>query len=145
MKYEEIVDMWEQDAKIDSEQLCHESLKVPLLQGKYFNLFCREKAVLAKLTLDLSQLRRWKRDYFLGEIPPDELAEKGIPVFARRLVKAEVDTYVDTDSDVVALLERIAVVQTKVDLLNLCVKSINDRQWNIRNAIEFLKWKHGVS
>jgi hypothetical protein len=145
MKYEEIVEMWEKDAKIDSDDLCHESLQIPLLQGKYFNLFCREKAILTKLTLDLSQMRRWKRDYFLGDISPEELAEKGIPAFARRLVKAEVDSFVDTDADVVSLLEKIAVVQTKVDLLNLCVKSINDRQWNIRNAIEFLKWKNGVS
>ena len=145
MRYEEIVGMWETDAKIDSENLCHESLNIPMLQGKYFNLFCREKAVLTKLMLDLNQVKRWKRDYFLGEISPEELAEKGIPVFARRVVKTEVDAFVDTDQDVVALLEKIAVVQTKVDLLNLCVKSINDRQWNIRNAIEFLKYKNGVT
>jgi hypothetical protein len=145
MKYDEIVEEWQKDSKIDSENLTHESLNIPLLQGKYFNLFCREKAILTKLTLDLNQLKRWKRDYFLGEIPPEELIEKGIPVFARRLVKSEVDTFVDTDKDVVEFLEKIAVVQTKVDFLNLCVKSINDRQWNIRNAIEFLKWKHGVS
>jgi hypothetical protein len=137
--------MWERDAKIEPDNLDSESLKIPLIQGKYFNLFCREKAILAKLNLDLSQLRRWKRDYFLGEIPVEELVEKGIPVFARRLVKSEVDAYIDTDSDVITMLEKIAVVQTKVDLLNLLVKSINDRQWNIRNAIEFLKWKSGVS
>jgi hypothetical protein len=145
MKYDELIDMWERDAKIEPDNLDSESLKIPLIQGKYFNLFCREKAILAKLNLDLSQLRRWKRDYFLGEIPVEELVEKGIPVFARRLVKSEVDAYIDTDSDVITMLEKIAVVQTKVDLLNLLVKSINDRQWNIRNAIEFLKWKSGVS
>lgn len=145
MKYEELIEMWEKDAKIEPDNLDSESLRIPLLQGKYFNFFCREKAILAKLNLDLNQLRRWKRDYFLGELPVEELVEKGIPVFARRLVKSEVDAYVDTDSDVIALLEKIAVVQTKVDLLNLLVKSINDRQWNIRNAIEFLKWKSGVS
>jgi hypothetical protein len=145
MKYDEIVEMWATDSKIDSENLSHESLNIPMLQGKYFNLFCREKAILTKLTLDLNQLKRWKRDYFLGEIPPEELIEKGIPVFARRLVKSEVDAFVDTDNEVVNFLEKIAVVQTKVDFLNLCVKSMNDRQWNIRNAIEFLKWKHGVT
>lgn len=145
MKYEELVEMWEKDAKLEPDNLDNESLRIPFIQGKYFNLFCREKAILTKLNLDLSQLRRWKRDYFLGEIPVEELVEKGIPVFARRLVKSEVDAYIDTDSEVIALLEKIAVVQTKVDLLNLFVKSINDRQWNIRNAIEFLKWKSGVS
>lgn len=145
MKYEEIVEMWSTDAQIDSDNLERESLNIPLLQGKYFNLYCREKAILTKLNLDLSQLKRWKRDYFLGEIAPEELAEKGIPVYPRRLVKSEVDTYIDTDRDVISLLEKIAVVQTKVDLLNLLVKSINERQWNIRNAIEFLKFKSGVS
>lgn len=145
MKYEEILEMWEADSKIDSEQLHAESLKIPLTQGKYFNLFCREKATLAKLHLELSQLKKWKRDYYLNEIPPEELIKKGIPVFSKRVLKTDVDLYIDNDRDVVGFLERIAVCQTKVDLLNLIVKSLNDRQWNIRNAIEFLKFKHGIS
>jgi hypothetical protein len=145
MKYEDLVQMWEIDAKLDSDNLDRESLRIPLLQGKYFNLYCRERASLAKLNLELNQLKRWKRDYYLGEISPEELTEKGIPVFARRLVKSEVDTYVDTDSDIITFLERLVVVQTKVDFLNLIVKSINDRQWNVRNAIEFLKFKNGIS
>lgn len=145
MKYEEIIEMWDADSKIDSNNLNQESLDIPFLQGKYFNLYCREKAILAKLNLDLVQLKKWKRDYFLGETPPEELIEKGIPVFSKRLVKSEVEIHVDSDKDVITLLEKIVVAQTKVDLLNLLVKSMNERQWNIRNAIEFLKYKNGIT
>lgn len=144
MKYEEIVDMWAVDAAIDIDCLDRESLKIPLLQGKYFNLYCREKAILSKLNLDLSKLRKWKRDYFLGDISPEELAERGTPAFPKRIVKSDLESYVDTDAEVISFLEKIAVCQTKVDLLHLIVKAINDRQWNIRNAIEFLKYKNGI-
>ncbi len=144
MKYEEIVELWNKDSQIDPDRLDSESLRTPMIQGTYFNLFCRERAVLSKLNIDLKKLRRWKRDYLLGEISPEELVEKGIPVPARRIVKADVDLYIDTDDEVIALLGKIVVVQTKVDFLDLCVKSLTTRGWTIRNAIEFLKFKHGV-
>jgi len=144
MKYDDLVEMWTKDAKIDPDLLDRESLKTPLLQGNYFNLYCRERAILTKLNIELKKLRRWKRDYFLGEISPEELIEKGIPVYPRRMVKTEVDDYIDTDPDVVACFEKIAVVQTKVDFLDLCVKSLNYRGPTIKNAIEFLKFRNGV-
>ena len=144
MKYEELEQMWEKDSRMDVECLDQEALKIPLLQSNYFNLLMRERASLKKLHFDVARLRRFKREYYLGEVPAEVLADKGIPVFAKRLVKTDVDVYVDTDDEVVALLEKVAVVQSKVDFLDLCVKSLNNRSFMIKNAIDFLKFKHGV-
>lgn len=144
MKYDEIVAMWAIDAKIDSDKLEHESLNAPMTQAKYFNLYCREKAFFTRKTNELKKLKRWKRDYYLGEIDPNELTEKGIPIFPRRLLKSEVDDFVDTDDEVIKLIEEIAVIQAKVELLQLCVKSLNERRWIIKNAIDFLKFKNGM-
>lgn len=144
MTYEELVEMWNVDAKIDPDKLDSESLGIPYIQGKYFNFYLRERAVLYKHTLDLNKLKRWKKDYFMGGIPPEELAEKGLPVNPILRLKTEVDEYVNVDPDVIGQLGKIAVVQMKVDFLKLCVDSLNGRQWLIKNTIEFLKFKHGI-
>lgn len=144
VKYEDIEDMWKQDSILDPENLDSESLRIPLLHSKYFSLLVRERAVLRKLHLDLDQLKHWKREYFQGQIPHEELLDKGIPIFSRMLVKSELDVFVDADSDVRKVLEKIAVAQSKVDFLDLCVKSLNNRTFFIKNAIDYLKFKNGM-
>lgn len=144
MTYDEIVKMWMEDAKINPEKLDHEALVTPELQGKYFDLWGRENAALTKLQNELKVLKKWKRDYFLNDIPQEELAAKGIPGNPKVVLKSEVDMWVDVDRDVNAALDKIILCKVKTDFLNNCVSSLNGRQWLIKNAIDFLNWKHGV-
>ncbi len=144
MTYDEIVKMWEEDTKIDSDQLAHESLKIPLLQGKYFNFYCKERAFLLRSNTKLKQLKMWKKEYFLGIIPMEELAEKGIPAFPRAILKIDIPDYIEVDDEVIEEIEKVAIFQTKVDFLKLCVDSLNARHWLIKGAIDFLKFKHGI-
>ena len=48
MKIEQVIEMWQQDAKIDNVDLDTESLNVPVLHGKYLKLFYEQKLRLKK-------------------------------------------------------------------------------------------------
>ena len=48
MKIEQVIEMWQQDAKIDDVELDTESLHVPVLHGKYLKLFYEPNLKLKK-------------------------------------------------------------------------------------------------
>ena len=39
MKLEDIIDMWQEDVKIDETELSRESINTPILHGKYLKHF----------------------------------------------------------------------------------------------------------
>jgi hypothetical protein len=144
MTFDELVEEWKKDATIHPAALDSICLQAPLVQGKWFNFLCRERGRLTQLKFELDGLKQWKRDYYLGDMPPEELSAKGLTAFARIIPKCEVDALVNVDKDVVELLKKIAVVQIKVEFIDLCVQSLNKRNFDIKNAIDFLKIKNGI-
>jgi hypothetical protein len=55
------------------------------------------------------------------------------------------DIYMDSDADMVRIVSKIEMQRAKVDYLDSVIKGINNRQWVIRNAIEWRKFMSGVT
>jgi hypothetical protein len=52
--------------------------------------------------------------------------------------------YIEADQDIIKLNLRIAMQQEKVDALESIIRSINNRGFLIKNAIEFAKFQVGA-
>ena len=144
MKLENIFELWERDAIINREELDHESLNSSKLHQKYHKIYTQERLILRKYELDLKQLRLEKFE-FLTQGPTREQAEKGwqLPPIGR-ILKADAGSYVDTDKEVVDLTLKIGIQHEKIELLESIIKSIMNRGFQIKNAIEWIKFQSGI-
>jgi hypothetical protein len=85
-----------------------------------------------------------KYDYYRGILPEEDLKENGWQPFQLNVLKSEVTMYIESDKDIIKMNLRLAHQQEKVDVLDSIIKSIKDRGFQIKNAIEYEKFKVGA-
>ena len=64
MKLDEIYVEWKKDSEIDTTSLGDESLKIPKLHHKYFQIYSAEKLLLRKYETELKQLKLAKYEFY---------------------------------------------------------------------------------
>ena len=144
MKLSEIQEMWSADAKIDRTELGEESLKIPTLHSKYFNLFSQERMALRQLEVELKELTRVKHEYYNGVLSEDELNANGWDPFALKILKSDIQIYMQSDVDLNKLNLRIEMQKEKVDFLESIIKNLPARGYQINAAISWEKFKVGA-
>jgi len=144
MNFEELKSMIKNDLKIDETALDRESANTPQLHNKYLTFYMDEKLRLKKLKSEQSILRKNKWLYYTGRMSKEELDQLGWEPFELNILKTEADELIEADSDWIKLDEKVAFQQEKVDYLENIVKIINNRQWQIRAIIDWIKFTQGV-
>ena len=144
MNFQDIRDEWETDSKVDITKLDEESAKQHSLHAKYLDWYMVERVFLVKLQEDYKQLYRQKYDFYT-QGPSKEQFDEGweVPAKGQVILKAEAKQYVEADKDVSTMVIKIAMQTAKVDYLKEVVSSLNFRNNQIKNIIEFLRWKDG--
>ena len=74
----------------------------------------------------------------------EELESKGWEPFNLKILKQDLDKYLDGDSDLILVKQKITYQEEKVSYLESVLKSINNRNWEIKNAIEWRKFLNGT-
>jgi len=143
MNFEDLKRHTERDMKVDDTQLDLESLKIPQLHNKYLNFLQEERFNLKKMGFDFASLRRSKWEYYTGKISEEDLEEKGWEPFDLKILKSDIDMYLDADSDMILMKQKITYQEEKVFYLESVIKEIGQRNWEIRNAIEWRKFVSG--
>jgi len=136
--------MIKKDLEIDQTALDAESSRTPQVHNKYLVMFMDEKLKLKRMENELSVLRRNKWLYYTGRMSKEELDQHGWEPFELNILKTEADELIEADSDWIKLDEKVAFQQEKVDYLENIVKIINNRQWQIRAIIDWIKFTQGV-
>lgn len=139
MKLEDIMNEWSKDCKIDETELAVESTKIPELHEKYLRMFVEERHRYFKMKYDLKKHRRILFEYYLGELDKEELEELGREPFYKKLLKNEVDLYIDSDDSMTEVSLKLAAQEEKVNYLETVLKSINNRGFQIKNALEWIR------
>jgi len=144
MKLEAIFDLWNEDSKINRNELGEEALKISSLHQKYYKIFVHERLVQKKLETDLKRLKLEKHEFYT-QGPTPEQSEKGwkLPSIGR-IIKSDVSTYLDADEDIINLTLKIAAQSEKVDLLESIIRTLRDRNFNIRAAIDWSRFQVGA-
>jgi hypothetical protein len=143
MKLEEIQLLWEQDSKIDRTELGEESLRIPQLHSKYFKLFSSERLTLRKLEDDYNKLYVLKSEYYNGTICEEDLKMNGWEPFMLKILKSDIPIYMRSDDDLSLLQLRINMQSEKVEFLESIVKNLPARGYQIKAAIDWIKFTNG--
>ena len=140
MNIDELHDAIEKDLKIDDTELDLESIRTPQLHNKYLKIYTTHSLQYKKLQDDYKVMYRVKWEYYTGKANPEVYKEKP---FDLKVLKADVGIYLDSDGELQQLSQRMAYTKQIVEYLERILKEINNRNWNIRNTIEWKKFLHG--
>lgn len=140
MKLDDIVAQIEGDSIIDHAQLDHESLKIPQLHGKYYKIFIEELRVLKMYDKDYNSIKKDRVEYYLGK-SGDEIYK--VEPLDQKIIKQDLDLYLDADDKLATLRAKRDMQKAKVEMVESFIKSLNNRGFQIKNAIDFLKFKNG--
>ena len=143
MKFEEIQKLWSSDCVIDETELSQESVKIPQLHNKYLILFHDERLRLRTMKFDHSKLLKVKREYFSGRMDETELEAYDWEPFQYKLLKADVQEYIDADDDIIEGKKKLSLQEEKVEYLESVVKSLSTRGYLIKNAIDWKRFTEG--
>ena len=143
MKFEEIQKLWTSDCNIDETELAQESVKIPQLHNKYLILYSNEKLRLKTQRFDHSKLVKLKKEYYGGRMSQEEMEAIDWEPFQHKLLKADVEQYVDADDNVIESKKILALQEEKVDYLEAIVKGLSTRGYLIKNAIDWKRFTEG--
>ena len=143
MKFEEIQKLWSGDCEIDETELSQESVKIPQLHNKYLILFHDERLRLRTMKFDHSKLLKVKREYYSGRMDETELEAYDWEPFQYKLLKADVQEYIDAADDIIEGKKKISLQEEKVDYLEAIVKGLSNRGYLIKNAIDWKRFTEG--
>jgi hypothetical protein len=141
MTLEELQQSVDKDFKLDDTELDTESIKIPLLHNKYLQHFNKFSLLLRKAEYDHKSLVREKWEYYTGKSDPSVYKDKP---FDLKVLKADVHIYMDSDVDLQKADQKAAYLNQVVKYLEQVLRSINNRTYLIKKAIEWKKFTSGA-
>lgn len=145
MKIEEIENLWAKDGPIDETKLGIESSSIPKLHHKYYQIMIRELMTFEKLSVESDLLLKNKYLYFSGRLSTMECESLGWQQFEHHIPKTDVDRFISADPEVTNMKIKVTFQNEKVNYLKSILKQINDRNFQIKNIIDFKKFENGVN
>jgi len=142
MNLDEIQTLWEEDSKIDEDELHTESTKVPSLHAKYYRIL-NSILLLKKIEENkFKQIKKEKWQYYTGKADPEVYIDKP---FDHKVLRQDVDKYMDADEDLIKITSKIDYYQIMLNYLDSILKTINNRTYQIKNSIEWQQFIRGYS
>ena len=137
-----IQEMWEKDSKIDPDNLHTESLNIPVLHGKYHELYNNIFLLRKKAEQQRKNIRHERYEYFSGKADPDVYIDNPFPKKIRD--KDTMQKYLDADEKLSNASLKIEYYDTMLMYLESILKQISNRTYQIKNAIEFMRFSSGL-
>lgn len=144
MTLDQMMEEWRKDASIDTTELGNESTKIPELHSKYLKIYFDERRKLKAMEFQSKDLYLKKYEYYNGKMSQDELDELNWEPFVKRLMKNEIDLYLESDKDIITGNIKVVNQKEKLNFLEEVLKNINQRNFQIKNAIEWKKFTNGL-
>ena len=144
MTIDEILEHWQKDTKIDRTELGEEAINIPKLHHKYYEIFVKQRMLLRKLEAEMKQLKLDKYE-FLTQGPNEDTKDKGWKLPPKGMIlKGDIPMYLEADQDIINLSLKIGYQQEKIDLLESIIKTVLNRGFLIKSAIEWQKFTMGA-
>jgi hypothetical protein len=148
--FDKIKEEWNQDSQIDfdvknkeyTENLSKLSLETPYQHNKYLNHHSDLSLLKVSLEFEIRKLIKDKREYYGGEADAKVYAEK--PFGSSIKTSEKMRVYLDSDEDILNLEGKVKLIEVMLNYLDNVMKMINQRNYLIKNAIEWEKFTNGL-
>ena len=143
MKLEELQSEAKQDLQIiDQERLDQESYKNQNIKPKWLEYRTKYDQLLIMSKANHQRMYREKWEYYGGKSDAKIYATKP---FDLKVLKTDLGVYISADEEIIDAENKIGYLETVVDYIKGVIKSVDNRGWDIKNAIEWKKFEAGVT
>jgi hypothetical protein len=141
MNLEQIQEMWDKDSQIDPDNLHDESLKIPQLHAKYYTVYNTITLLREKARETHSRVKLERYNYYTGKAPAEVYEEEPFPYKVRD--KDALQRHLEADEKLTKLDIKIKYYDVMLKFLEDVIKTISNRTFQIKNAIEFMRFQAG--
>ena len=141
MNLEQIQEMWDKDSQIDPDNLHDESLKIPQLHAKYYTVYNTITLLREKARETHSRVKLERYNYYTGKAPAEVYEEEPFPYKVRD--KDALQRHLEADEKLTKLDIKIKYYDVMLKFLEDVIKTISNRTYQIKNAIEFMRFQSG--
>jgi hypothetical protein len=143
MNLEEIEKMWERDSVIDPDNLHEESLKIPQLHSKYYTLYNTITLLREKARETYNRVRLERYNYYSGKAPAEAYVEEPFPYKVRD--KDALQRHMDADERLNKIDLKVRYYDVMLKFLEEIIRMITNRNYSIKNSIDFMKFTAGYN
>ena len=140
---DKIQSMWQEDCKIDIDNMHEESIKVPQLHSKYHEILNNLILLRTKAQKIQKSVRHKRYEYYSGKADPDVYEREPFPKKVRD--KDALIRYMDADDRVSDANLKVEYYDVMINYTESILKQISNRTYQIKNSIEWHKFQAGFT
>lgn len=143
---ESILKEWQTDCRIDPMSLDEASRCTPELHAKYLSMLSQTKLRLKQAEFKQKELMKHKWLWYNGKLSQEEIVELGWdpdPFNGLKILKGEMEHYIEADPELVQSEAKIELIKTIIDTLNEIIQNLRWRHSTIKNMIDYKKFEAG--
>lgn len=139
---EDIQKMWEEDSKIDIDNLHTESLNTSSLHSKYFEIYNNITLLKKQAEQQKKNVRHERYEYYTGKSDPEVYIENPFPKKVRD--KDALQKYMDADERLSKITLKVEYYDVMLKYIEDIIKMIHNRGYQIKNSIEYMRFQSGL-
>ena len=140
---DKIQSMWQEDCKIDIDNMHEESIKVPQLHSKYHEILNNLILLRTKAQKIQKSVRHERYEYYSGKSDPEVYEREPFPKKVRD--KDALIRYMDADDRVSDANLKVEYYDVMINYTESILKQISNRTYQIKNSIEWHKFQAGFT
>ena len=140
---DKIQSMWQEDCKIDIDNIHEESIKVPQLHSKYHEILNNLILLRTKAQKIQKSVRHERYEYYSGKADPEVYEKEPFPKKVRD--KDALISYMDADNRVSDANLKVEYYDVMINYTESILKQISNRTYQIKNSIEWHKFQAGFT
>ena len=140
---DKIQSMWQEDCKIDIDNMHEESIKVPQLHSKYHEILNNLILLRTKSQKIQKSVRHERYEYYSGKADPEVYEKEPFPKKVRD--KDALIRYMDADERVSEANLKVEYYDVMINYTESILKQISNRTYQIKNSIEWHKFQAGFT
>jgi hypothetical protein len=136
-----IQEMWQKDSEVNQDELDIESLKIPQLHAKYYQLYNTILLLRKQAEQQHSSILLERRKFYMGKAETQVYIDEPFPYKVRD--KEDLKLYLEADEKISKIRLKIDYYDTMLRYLEEILKQISNRTYQIKNAIEWRRFTAG--
>lgn len=123
------------------EHLDQEAFKNQELKAKWLDYKSRFELLLVRNKGEYQRLYRDKWEYYGGKADAKVYVTKP---FDLKVLKSDLAMYISSDEEIIQLSDKISYLEYTIKYCEGVIRSIDNRGWDTKNAIEWKKFEAGM-
>jgi Recombination, repair and ssDNA binding protein UvsY len=135
---------WKSDCTIDDQHLDDEALRTANLHQKYLDLLTFYKIKVFAFDKELLEITRVRTKYYNGQMTKDELTFYNWEQYQFKTpLKSELERLLNSDPNIIKITDRAEMYKLCFAYTEEILKSLRDRNFQIKHAIDWKKFQAG--